>query len=210
MSRNSEGCSFDWRDERIAELELELEQQRKRFEILWEEYTHDRLTGLLTRRYGWDCFKYHLKSLRKRVLPSVGYLLIDLDHFKEVNDTYGHPAGDQVLRRFGKIIKTNCRLRKTDLMIRWGGEEFLIVLPGADAEEVARVAERVRQAVERATFILNDLEGTRRRIKKTASVGVAATRTYADVKSAVALADLALYEAKQGGRNCVRIAQTDA
>ena len=125
-------------------------------------------------------------------------IIVDLDHFKSVNDTYGHQAGDTVLRVVGSVLKDH--VRPGDDVYRFGGEEFCVLLRDTDATAAAEVAERLRDAIERATFSVSEGEV----ITRTASFGVATT-TSSDGDDLVARADRALYDAKHGGRNAVRV-----
>ncbi len=133
----------------------------------------------------------------------VTLLMIDLDHFKAVNDTYGHPAGDALLRGLGGLLRQVSR--PTDGVYRYGGEEFALLLPNTPSGEAADLAERVRNAVETNRFDT----GAGIRLTATASIGVATVES-GDGPALIALADAALYEAKRGGRNRVSIADTPA
>ncbi len=131
--------------------------------------------------------------------------MIDVDHFKTINDRFGHLAGDEVLRQLAQCI--NAEVRSSDVSARYGGEEFVILLPNTGAEAGTLLAERVREAVAVEAFKLDDVEHP---LPITVSIGVAEhrpERTEVDLKLAgerlIALADLALYEAKAGGRNIV-------
>jgi diguanylate cyclase (GGDEF)-like protein len=129
-------------------------------------------------------------------------LLLDVDHFKKLNDTYGHPAGDAALKHAARIVEGH--LRKGDLSARYGGEEFVAILPGADEAGAVQLAERVRKALQKGQIVF---EGAR--IGVTASFGVAVWP--GDGKAAetlLAAADRALYAAKQGGRNRVSAASS--
>lgn len=121
-------------------------------------------------------------------------ILLDIDHFKRVNDTYGHELGDQVLELVAAILKNNCR--NVDFVGRWGGEEFLVVCPEADAEQVTLMAERLRRAVARQIMPTGD--------PLTISLGVTQLKAGDSVHSLVARADQAMYMAKAEGRNLVR------
>jgi len=123
--------------------------------------------------------------------------MTDLDHFKTINDHYGHHVGDQVLQHFSRILGDS--VRNIDLVGRWGGEEFAILMPGTNLEDAVQAAERMRQAVQQATPPMADRE-----FRYTASFGVAELRT--DTPTMVSLlgrADAALYRAKDLGRNRV-------
>ncbi|MBV8656309.1 MAG: GGDEF domain-containing protein [Burkholderiales bacterium] len=123
-------------------------------------------------------------------------ILLDVDHFKEVNDLFGHNAGDEVLASLGALLKQ--RLRKTDTVGRWGGEEFLIVLPETHAEAAVATAEALRLAIESTPFPVVK--------RRTASFGVACAQAGDSVVRLIARADDALYAAKHGGRNGVVLA----
>ena len=128
----------------------------------------------------------------------VTLVMADLDHFKSVNDRFGHPAGDEVLKRVARLLSDG--LRAQDAVIRMGGEEFLVVLPGIDVHQGARIAERTRALVEEAVLNLSAGE-----LKITISVGVAQKKPDESRDAAVARADAALYRAKAAGRNRVMI-----
>ena len=124
--------------------------------------------------------------------------MLDLDHFKAVNDTYGHDAGDIVLRHLAKTIKKI--LRASDLVIRMGGEEFLVLLLDTPIENGLRVAENIRKTLERSTITINDKVS----LQKTVSIGAAEfPNAENDFWLAVKQSDAALYEAKESGRNRV-------
>jgi len=126
-------------------------------------------------------------------------VLFDIDHFKAVNDTHGHPAGDVVLVAFAKAICD--QVRDDDIVGRYGGEEFAVILPGAGEAVATSVAERVRVATSRLEFA-----SPAQRVRVTVSAGVALMRERDSPKSLLRRADNALYAAKHGGRNQVRVA----
>ncbi len=165
-------------------------------EQLRESAMRDPLTGLHNRRFVEDCCG-SLVALAEREGNPVGFVMCDLDHFKAVNDTYGHEAGDQVLRAIADALAHTARA--SDVVARYGGEEFLLVLNGADRERARAVAERVRAAVEDLEV---PVEGGV--ITLTLSAGLA---VFPDDASSfwecVRLADEALYRAKREGRNRV-------
>jgi len=122
-------------------------------------------------------------------------VILDLDHFKKINDNHGHPAGDQVLREMGKAILANSR--SNDFAARYGGEEFVIILPETPLNKAMVQAERLRNAVFESTFGAPELN-----LKATISVGLAALNDSQDKpEDLIRQADLALYAAKRGGRN---------
>lgn len=134
-----------------------------------------------------------------RASGSLGLLLVDIDHFKRVNDTYGHLVGDQVLAALAEALRQ--QVRDSDVVGRFGGEEFVVLLPGADADEAGKVAERLRDRVGAAPFIVAGGE-----VRVTVSIGAAVLGPHAeDIPGLLARADLALYQAKAAGRNRVRL-----
>jgi diguanylate cyclase (GGDEF)-like protein len=155
----------------------------------------DPLTGLPNRRYFLEAASREVERVRRfGRLASV--VMIDLDHFKTLNDTYGHAAGDEALRSVTRV----CRLRDIDVFARWGGEEFVAILPGTDEEGAFIVAEKLRCAVSGAR-----VEVGSNHIDVTASLGVAQVWAHDKaIEEALGRADDALYDAKKAGRNCVR------
>lgn len=156
----------------------------------------DELTGLYNRR-GLVQFGEREFTRSARFARPLSALMIDLDHFKTVNDTYGHAAGDRVLRQVADCLRS--KARSVDILARYGGEELLLLLPEADLAQATQVAERLRLAIER-TSVLVDGE----QVRVTASSGVAALSSDTpDLASLIARADSAVYQAKQAGRNRV-------
>jgi diguanylate cyclase (GGDEF)-like protein len=135
-----------------------------------------------------------------------GVLVIDMDRFKQINDSYGHLAGDAALRAVAEVLADE--LRGYDAVGRFGGEEFVALLPAADARESMNVAERLRSRIEATTVVVEGRDGRGpRRVHMTASVGVAsALASAADLDDLIRTADDALYAAKHSGRNAVRLA----
>jgi diguanylate cyclase (GGDEF)-like protein len=156
----------------------------------------DGLTGLANRRSAQDALRSEV-SRAGRFGNDLALVMADLDRFKDVNDRFGHPVGDLVLREFAETLRETGR--EIDTVGRWGGEEFILILPATDAEGGARLAERVRKAFEQRLILAPD--GTR--IPVTASFGVASYPRHATEDEIVAGADAALYEAKRAGRNRV-------
>lgn len=159
----------------------------------------DPLTGLLNRRAFLASGEACLGKL-DRVQRRGAVLVFDLDQFKQINDRFGHPAGDHVLRLFSQIGQAE--LRKTDIIGRIGGEEFAAVLPDCDAQHAWDTAERIRQA-----FSLAALQA--KQFGATVSVGVAESASEQDLGLLLARADRAVYRAKAAGRDCVRFALAD-
>lgn len=158
----------------------------------------DPLTDAYNRRFGLGRLREEYSRAVRAESP-LGLLLLDLDHFKVVNDTYGHLVGDRLLR----AVAGTCRrvIREGDVLVRYGGEEFLVLLPGAGPEDVVQIGERIRRAVEETV-----VEDGDSRIRITVSLGGATYRDTAESpEDLVALADQALYVAKDGGRNRVTL-----
>jgi diguanylate cyclase len=159
----------------------------------------DGLTGLYNRRYWEEQFELEYKREKRHDHPS-SVVMIDIDHFKKVNDNYGHPAGDDVIRSLAHIIKK--ATRETDICGRYGGEEFALLLPNTPVANVEFLTERIRRLVEKYTVIHEDHE-----INFTISIGIAGFK--GDFKSHthwLEAADQALYTAKESGRNKVVVA----
>lgn len=177
-------------------LHLKLEEVEALKRQLQEQAIHDPLTGLFNRRY-LDQMLKGIFSAAKRNQHPIGMILFDIDHFKEINDVFGHHAGDCVLRALGKMF--NDSIRKEDLAFRIGGEEFIIVMPGASLEDTRRRAEEICQTVAGLTDIIPQRQG-----RLTLSAGVAAYPLHGtEYDTLYQSMDKALYWAKQTGRNRV-------
>ncbi len=164
----------------------------------------DTLTGVYNRRYMNAHLDRKIMEIAETVKP-VSVLMFDIDHFKSINDTYGHNAGDEVLVEMAQRVSRG--VRDIDLLSRYGGEEFVIVMPDADVEVALNVAERVRALVADQAFHLSGAAGAQ---QVTISVGVATTRDPTEtVESLIGRADEALYRAKGRGRNCVSSAELE-
>lgn len=168
-------------------------------EAMREQATRDPLTGLWNRASILDILSQELSRSQRRA-ACFSVVLIDLDNFKEINDAYGHRVGDQVLRQISQAMRAS--KRSYDSVGRYGGEEFLVVLPDCDEANAVNQAERLRTIVEALT-----IETPARPIRTTASFGVAAfdTQTCPDSIGLIEAADEALYRAKRLGRNRVEV-----
>ena len=179
---------------KIRQLQQELMVKNRRLEYL---STTDEVTGLRTRRYVNEMLRGEFQRARRYGQP-LSVLMADLDHFKRVNDQYGHPAGDAVLRAAADRLQEH--LRATDVAGRYGGEEFVVVLPHNDLEGATLAAERWRDMIGGKPFALPD----GREIRVTVSIGVAAyARSMESPDELVSAADTALYMAKENGRDRV-------
>lgn len=170
-----------------------IEDQNRHLELLADR---DELTGLGNHRLLHKVFKAeyvrHLASLKP-----ISCLMMDLDHFKKINDTYGHIFGDCVLKDFARLMENS--LRKGDVATRYGGEEFLCVLPDCSRKKAREVAERIRRRAQKKAFLQDEIEAW-----VTVSVGAVTSYGVAmDYPKLIALADQALYQAKRRGRNRV-------
>lgn len=183
--------------ERILNLEESLTASRQQMEYL---ALHDGLTNLLNRRALHDHAEAELSRATRNTAP-FSVIMLDIDHFKSVNDRFGHAAGDAALRLVASTLTQ--QLRAYDVVGRWGGEEFMILLPNTALAEARTAAERIREAIEAARLpVVNDGE-----VQLTASLGVAALTGAASVQELTSQADTALYRAKQMGRNRVCLAE---
>jgi diguanylate cyclase (GGDEF)-like protein len=191
------GGAFSGNDQKILDiLAGQLAIALKNAE-LYEKATVDSLTKVYLRRYFEQTLEDRLSEVETGPLP-LSLLMLDLDNFKHTNDTYGHPAGDEVLRTLGTLLK-KCVRPASDTVARYGGEEFAVILPGADAALAQKVASRILKAVEGEKFQIGD----GREIQKTVSIGIATVGPGERETPARLLkkADYALYEAKDAGKN---------
>jgi diguanylate cyclase (GGDEF)-like protein len=190
---------------RVTEQTAELQQAVRLLEdanVQLEALTlEDDLTGIANRRYFERALAEEWNRARRHGQP-LALILIDLDHFKDLNDQLGHPAGDECLRQIGAFLADKIR-RSGEVVARYGGEEFAILVPGASSEIAVGVAETARSGIERLSIGFGDHSSRR----MTASCGVASIIPSSSTPEIlVASADRALYAAKHSGRNCVRLA----
>lgn len=187
-------------------LRIKVQAQRQQLEAqnhqLQSMAMHDALTGLLNRR-AFEAQAEQAISRARRDGTSLAALMLDLDHFKRINDQYGHPAGDAVIKFTADVLSAS--VRDTDLVARVGGEEFMVLLPGTSPQAALEVAEKIRQRVMHTPQAVNATE----HVDSSVSVGVAcfAPGKMCSFENLYAQADRALYEAKRLGRN--RVVQSD-
>jgi diguanylate cyclase (GGDEF)-like protein len=175
-----------------SELEIANAKLEGDKELLQELSSTDRLTKLYNRAKFEELFEYEIRQTLRYDTP-LSLIMVDLDHFKQVNDTYGHQVGDLVLQDMATILTRSSRA--SDAVARWGGEEFLILAPKTNLEQAAQLAEKIRIAVEKHPFAEVG--------SKTGSFGVACYRQQDTLTSLLQRADTALYRAKEEGRNRV-------
>ncbi|HON79538.1 MAG TPA: GGDEF domain-containing protein [Spirochaetota bacterium] len=169
----------------------------KEMEKLREEIFIDPLTEVGNRKFADVSLSGKMEEFRSHNVP-LGLLFLDIDHFKQCNDTYGHSAGDSVLVSVGRTIANV--LRKLDVVCRWGGEEFIVIIPNADVNTLSLVAERIRAFVEKSWV---DHNGAVLRV--TVSIGGTLARDGDSIEEFVGRADRLMYESKDSGRNRVTI-----
>jgi two-component system cell cycle response regulator len=170
---------------------------------MYEAALRDGLTLAYNKRHFLERMSAELAYARRHRTP-LTLLMLDIDHFKSVNDGHGHPAGDYVLATLARLVMT--ALRAEDVFARYGGEEFAVLCRGVTLDQAALLAERLRSTIEAAVF-----EYQRRRIPITTSIGVASLRDPAgDATRLIADADGALYEAKRSGRNRVVVRSAES
>ena len=182
-------------DQRTASLHEEITRRRESQERLRFLAHHDELTGAKNRR--WILQQLGELMVKQAETPRhLAVLMLDIDYFKKVNDNHGHDAGDEVLKGFVETLQHH--LRRDDLLGRYGGEEFLILLPDTEQHEALLVAERLRQAVETTTY-----QSNHQPLHITTSLGIAlmGTETRISAEELISRADTALYQAKAEGRN---------
>jgi diguanylate cyclase (GGDEF)-like protein len=191
---------------RKAELEAAVAERTRE---LKELSLRDPLTGLRNRRFLWEVVPQGSASFdgqedtedrrSARLASSTGFLMLDIDHFKQVNDTHGHATGDHLLQAVAELLRGSART--DDIVVRWGGEEFLLVLPRTSPTDLGRFAQRLRASV--AALEIEAADGSH--LRRTCSIGICHHPFHPamDIEQVIAVADVALYRAKQGGRDRV-------
>ena len=173
----------------------------QRFSSVKNMAIYDTLTSLYNRRYLEERLGLEAQKSFRSGTP-LALIMVDIDHFKKVNDTFGHTEGDKVLREISYLLKTS--VRKKDVVARYGGEEFILILPEATREVSSIIAERIRRAIENTPFEVGNI-----RLKITVSLGVShfPDDRPSSKEDLVRMADVALYDAKREGRNRVCVFQ---
>lgn len=175
-----------------SQLHMEIESRKQLEMELKKLATTDALTGIYNRRSFNEFIEAEIRRTARYQYP-LSVLFFDLDHFKTINDEYGHQIGDQILQQLSKLIQSN--IREADLFARWGGEEFIIMATHCDMNCTLQFAEKLRLRVEQHKFVQN--------ISVTCSFGVAYYQSGDNMESIIKRADDSLYKAKSRGRNCV-------
>ena len=195
------GLAWLWRARKVRARERDLDRQREEHEALLVRATRDGLTGLWNRSTILEILGREIDVAKERATP-LAVAIIDIDHFKRINDSRGHLAGDEVLRTLGKKLMS--RVRSSDSLGRYGGEEFLLVVPGAPEQSPFLPLERLQRAIAAVPVAFAGSA-----INVTASFGVAWLIAGSDTaESLLSRADAALYTAKDAGRNRVEYAAT--
>jgi len=161
----------------------------KGIDMLYEIATHDEKTGLFNQKFFKSVLGLELDKAKRG--KKLSLIMLDIDHFKKINDEHGHLAGDKILKQLANLLQQ--KIRKSDIASRFGGEEFLIMLPNATREKGKMIAERLRNSVEKAGF----------KPKITISLGISEFKRGDTSNNLIKKADAALYRAKKKGRNRV-------
>ena len=185
----------------VGSLALQTATDLNQVSALRRENILDPLIGIYNRRHLNLKLAEEIKRAH-RYNVQLSMLLLDIDHFKNINDTYGHYIGDLVLKSLGQLLLKN--VRETDIVARYGGEEIAVIAPHTSVPTAANLAERLRQAVETSVMVTADEQEDRQAVTISVSIGVAGLdRQIVDKQSLIERADEALYKAKQKGRNRV-------
>jgi diguanylate cyclase (GGDEF)-like protein len=194
-SLSGQRLRFGGADALLAAI-VDVTAQRQVREDLLVQATHDPLTGVFNRRHVEELLRTELDRAERHARP-LAVAMLDADHFKKINDTYGHQTGDEVLRTISQRCQST--LRSNDVLGRYGGEEFIVVFPETSLEDAGAVAERLRAAVAEVPIKVGD-----NALDVTVSIGLAAFAPGYNLDEMFHRADAALYTAKQDGRNLVR------
>jgi len=188
---------------RIATAMLDIGKYREKLELLSKQIDQDHLTGVYNRRAWANDIKEICEAANRDAQTDKGFcvVMIDIDHFKRINDTHGHPIGDAVLKQFGALLKNHFTV--TGSAYRYGGDEFALIMPGMDFEEAEKHVKLFRSKLAKTIFVAHRGKA---RINVTISCGIAQWIPGNNHEEVVEKADHALYQAKQAGRNCIMMA----
>ncbi|MDD3437609.1 MAG: GGDEF domain-containing protein [Candidatus Gastranaerophilales bacterium] len=192
---------IDYLDQLSRQSSITIQRANSYAEVL-KHATLDALTGLNNRRQFETRLNQEIASVKRQNTPLCS-IMIDIDFFKKVNDTYGHIAGDCVLKTIANVIKRE--LRESDIASRYGGEEFSVLLPFTKIDEAYAVAERLRKAVEETSIEVQDEKDNTLKVSVTISLGVYEYRENDSPQEFYQKADKALYESKTTGRNKISV-----
>jgi polar amino acid transport system substrate-binding protein len=180
-----------YHNRKLARMNKQLKELQNK---LLEQAHRDPMTNLYNRRYFHEVSSTILQ-IAQRENSNISLIMIDIDNFKLINDTYGHAIGDEVIKKLAQLLQDNVRL--SDVVCRFGGEEFVILLPDTDIKGAQKIASKIREVVEKNTLFIE-----KKSIKFTISLGVASLLSHTDnIESILKRADKALYEAKESGKN---------
>ena len=185
---------------KLAKINKELYALKEK---LQEQANHDPMTNLYNRRYFY-AIATDILNLAHRENNALSIMMIDIDLFKQVNDTYGHAVGDMTIKKLAKIMQIHTR--KSDIIARLGGEEFAILLPNTDLEGAKKIALNLKNIVEKSSIKLDNNQS----LKFTISIGVALFNDFDTIDTALSRADQALYQAKENGRNQVKVLENNS
>lgn len=180
--------------DRLKEMEQEADTLKSNLKLAHDQALHDPLTGLPNRAAYDERLALEL-ARRKRYGKPLSLLVWDIDHFKAIDDTYGHKSGDKALCLIAQLLRSNCR--ETDFVSRFGGEEFVMLLPESTAENALHVANKIREVIGNATF-----SAFGKAISITISCGISEFKEGGSEETVFERTDQALYQAKENGRNC--------
>ncbi len=187
-------CANTELQQRLARIEKQIASQAAELRTYGSEARTDSVTGLANRRAFDDEIQRRFAEWQRRRTPFT-LMILDADNFKKINDTYGHQTGDEALRQIGQVITDSSR--QMDFRCRYGGDEFIVIMPDSGTQEARTAAERIRKAIESIT-----IEAGGQSLHLTCSVGVARIGANDDAARLVRRADEALYKSKDAGRNC--------
>ncbi|MDD5606459.1 MAG: GGDEF domain-containing protein [Candidatus Pacebacteria bacterium] len=188
--------NFEKKEETIEDLKEQLKDKEAEIERLKQDLMHDNLTGLKTRKFFLETVQADVKSLfdpekekRKESLKNLSIIFCDIDNFKKLNDKHGHSYGDKILKEVSNILQKN--VRGSDIVCRYGGEEFVIALRGSNEEETQKIAEKLKQLIEQSTEV-------------TISAGVSQITPLLLLEETIESADQAMLWAKESGKNQIK------